>query len=241
MPSAKSSKTSRQVAAKNQNKASRSNARRSNNVFNVRRNKWLALVIGLVVIIAGAAGYALAAFSTDLYIRGTATVRSTVWDVHFDNLQPANLTGDFAKEVNAPTIQTSVDGALLAAIKSYDVELKEPGDAVEYTFDVVNTGDIDAVLSAVTINTGAALSCSSDAGQEVANKVCSKLNYTLTYADGTEVKAGDTLDRATNGTPTAKTMKLKLEFDPSVTTAELPEKNVMVSGLAVILSYSQNN
>lgn len=206
---------------------------------NGREKKMFAIIAVLAVALIGTIGVAVAAFSTDLYIRGTATVRSTVWDVHFQNLQPAVLTGAYTKEITPPTIQTSVDGVAMAAIKSYDVELKEPGDAVEYTFDVANAGDMDAVLNAVTINSGSSLSCSSAAGQPAADKVCAKLNYTLTYADGTTVAVGDTLDKATNGTVTTKTMKLKLEFDPSATSADLPEKDVTVSALAVILSYGQ--
>ncbi len=223
--------------------ATRSGSRRNANVFgtrNDREKKMKLIIIALAVGLVASLGVAVAAFSTDLYIRGTATVRSTVWDIHFENLQPAVATGA-AKELTAPTIQTSVDGNPLAAIKSYDVELKNPGDSLEYIFDVANGGDMDAVSNAITINTGSSLSCASAAGQTAADKVCAKLNYTLTYADGTAVAVGDTLSKASGGTATTRTMKLKLEFDESATSDDLPEKDVAISGLAVILSYGQDN
>lgn len=231
---AKTNKNAKQSATR----TSRSN--RNRGLYrNDREKKMIFAIAALAVGLVTSIGVAVAAFSTDLYIRGTATVRSTIWDVHFENLQPAALVGS-AKENVAPTIQTSVDNNPLAAIKNYDVELKDPGDSVEYTFDVANAGDMNAVLNAITINTGSGLSCASAAGQDVANRVCAKLNYTLKYADGTAVAVGDTLAKANAGVATTRTMKLKLEFDSSATSADLPSKDVTISGLAVILSYGQD-
>ena len=228
-------KNARQQAARSTRTA---RSRNSLAPRNGREKKMFVTIAILAAVLIGTIGVAVAAFSTDLYIRGTATVRSTVWDIHFANLQPAVLTGA-ARELTAPTIQTSVDGNQMAAIKTYDVELKNAGDSVEYVFDVVNAGDINAVLNAIMINTGSSLSCSSLAGQSVADTVCAHLNYTLTYTDGTPVAVGDTLDKAVNSVPTSKTMKLKLQFDPSVTSDMLPSKDVTISGLAVSLSYGQ--
>lgn len=219
-----------------------STKQRKTSLLSTRNNRERGLVcaiIALAILLIGSIGVAVAAFSSDLYIRGTATVSSSVWDVHFENLQPATINGAYAQEITAPTIQTSVDGVAAAAIKNYDVKLKSPGDSIEYTFDVVNAGDMDARISAIQINTGSALSCTTAAGVEVASLVCSKLNYTLTYADGAAVANGDKLPSIANGTNT-KTMKLKLEFDPATTTEELPTKDVAISGLAVIISYEQD-
>lgn len=230
----KTTKTSRVAAT-------RTNARKASAFIarNDREKKMLLAILALAVLLIGSIGVAVAAFSSDLYIRGTATVSSSVWDVHFENLQPVALTGTYTQEITAPTIQTSVDGVAMAAIKNYDVKLKEPGDSVEYTFDVVNAGDMDARIAAIQINTGSKLSCTSAAGDTEAAAVCAKLNYTLSYSDGTQVKAGDKLPSQSNGT-NSKTMKLKLELDPSITSAELPSKDVAISGLAVIISYEQD-
>lgn len=235
MANSKSNKNTRSTAT-------RSNARKNNasGTRNNREKKMFIAIALLAIALIGSIGVAVAAFSTDLYVRGTATLKSTVWNVHFANLQPVNTHGTYAKEITAPTIQTSVDGNELAAIKTYDVELKEPGDYVEYTFDVVNDGDLDAELQAVVINTGSALSCSSAAGQEVADKVCAKLNYTITYADGTELKVKDILEKKSSG-KNSKTLKLKLEFDENATEKDLPEKDVVISNLAVILTYGQKS
>ncbi len=238
MANSKSNKSVRVVNTRSNSRKSKSLSSRNN-----RERKMICAIIALAILLIGSIGVAVAAFSTDLYIRGTATVRSTVWNVHFANLQPVVTNGEHAKEVTAPTIQTSVDGNEMAAIKTYDVELKEPGDSIEYTFDVVNDGDMDAKLAAITINTGSNLACTSAAGQVAADKVCSKLNYTIKYADGTNLAIGDTLPAgtATNIASGAnkKTLTLKLELDKDMETSDLPEKDVAVSNLAVILSYEQ--
>lgn len=208
---------------------------------NGREKKMFGVIAVLAVVLLGTIGVAVAAFSTDLYVRGTATVRPSVWNVHFQNLKPVKTTGDNAKEITAPTIQTSVDNVEMAAIKTYDVELKDPGDAVEYTFEVINEGDMDAKIDAITINTGSNLSCASAAGQEVADKVCSHLNYTLKYADDATVAVGDKLAKKSPGsTENVKTMKLKLELDPDTDGKDLPAKDVTVSNLAVIITYGQD-
>lgn len=230
-----SNKGTRKVATRTANRKRNSLGARSQ-----REQKMKIAIVVLAVLLVMTIGVAAAAFSSDLYIRGTATISSSVWDVHFENLQPANINGSYAQEITAPEIQTSVDGVPRAAIKNYDVKLKGPGDSIEYTFDVVNAGDMNARISAVQISTGSGLSCTSAAGATVANAVCAKINYTLTYADGTPVAANDTLPAAANGNNT-KTMKLKLELDPTITTDELPDKDVAVSGLAVIISYEQDN
>ena len=87
----------------------------------------------LVVALIGAIGVAVAAFSTDLQINGVATVKSTVWDIHFDNLKPVVMTGsDKIKEVKAPTAQKDDKGDESTVIKTFEVELKDSGDTVEY-------------------------------------------------------------------------------------------------------------
>lgn len=237
MPQTTKSTNNKRAAATRSNATTmRSNARRrTNNMSNHRNQRFVALVVLLAVALVGVIGVAVAAFSTNLYIRGTATVRSTVWDVHFENLQEAVITGSKAKVNTKPTIQTSIQNVPQAAIKEYDVELKDPGDAIEFTFDVKNAGDLNAILNTITINTGSGLSCSSSNSTEAA-KVCTKLNYTLTYANnGAAVSVGDKLDAGVS-----KTMKLKLEFDPSTAAEDLPTEDVMVSGLAVILNYGQD-
>lgn len=207
-----------------------------------REQKMLIAVSIMAIALISVIGVAVAAFTRKLEINGTATVSSTVWDIHFDKLLPVVIHGENAKEVTAPKITTNSNNVENTAIKDYDVILKDPGDYVEYTFDVVNGGDLDAEISAISIKTGSNLTCEStnDDDAIIRNQnACKHLRYTLKYADGTDVAIGDELvhDKGSN----SKTMKLKLQFGETTTVdaADLPNQDVKVSGLDVVVLYSQ--
>ena len=237
MANTKSTSTSRA-------RAMRTNARRNNaaSMKNTRNQRFVVLVALLAVALVSTIGVAVAAFSQNLTIEGTATVKGTSWDIHFENLKDAQIVSSLntAKEITAPTI----DGTS-TKISKYDVELKNDGDAVTYTFDVKNDGDIDAKITAVTMNNGSTLTCNSNGGtageQTTRNQnTCANLEYTLTYADGTNVALGDQVAAGTS-----KTMKLKLEYKakgPSGTGTEYyPDDDVKVSNLGVTITYGQAN
>ena len=200
----------------------RANARRTGmfEMRNDRERKMFAMIAMLAVALLGSVGVAVAAFSQDLNINGTANIKATNWNIHFENLQAVALVGK-ASEVTAPTIDTNT-----TKIGDYAVELKAPGDATSYTFDVKNDGDLDAEITAITIKTGANATANS--------AVCGKLNYTLKNADNSDVAVGDELSVGAS-----KTLTLKLEFDGSATDADLPDQDVEVSGLDVTITYGQ--
>lgn len=218
---------------KNARMGARSNARRTGmfEMRNDRERKMFAMIAMLAVALLGSVGVAVAAFSQDLNINGTANIKATNWNIHFENLQAVALVGK-ASEVTAPTIDTNT-----TKIGDYAVELKAPGDATSYTFDVKNDGDLDAEITAITIKTGAGLTCTSTGANATANSaVCGKLNYTLKNADNSDVAVGDELSVGAS-----KTLTLKLEFDGSATDADLPDQDVAVSGLDVTITYGQKN
>lgn len=234
MANMKSTSTSR-------NRAMRAEAHKRNNAstWNNRNRRFVILVTLLAVALVGAIGVAVAAFTQDLKVEGTALVKGTNWDVHFENLKDAEIlsTLNTAKELTPPAID-----ALTTTIKNYSVELKNSGDSVVYTFDVKNGGGINAKVTGIVINTGAALTCNSTGGtaaEQVArdSKTCANLNYTLTYADGTPVAVGDKLPATAS-----KTMKLKLEYklQAGQTEADLPDADVNVTNLGVTLTYGQD-
>ena len=120
----------------------------------------LALVVSVVAI-----GLAYAGFTGTLNINGTGNVVSSKWDIYFANLSNAATTGT-ANVVTPATISPKTK------IGDYYVELATPGDSVTYTFDVVNDGSFDAVLTTLTKS---APTCSGGA------IICNYLSYTLKY------------------------------------------------------------
>lgn len=225
-------------------RATRTNASRvgANSIKNNRNQHFIILVVLLAVALIGAIGVAVAAFAQDLKINGTATVKGTSWDIHFDNLKSAQIVSSLntAKENTAPTIDSTN-----TIIKDYDVVLKSDADAISYVFDVVNAGDIDAEITGVVMNTGSTLTCTSTGGtaaeQTTRNtNTCANLSYTLTYADGAPVNVGDPLPANSS-----KMLKLTLEYKAKGSngtgTEYYPDDDVKVKDLGVTITYGQDN
>ena len=176
----------------------------------------LALVVSVVAI-----GLAYAGFTGTLNINGTGNVVSSKWDIYFNNLSNAVTTGT-ANVVTPATISPKTK------IGDYYVELASPGDSVTYTFDVVNDGDFDAVLTTLTKS---APTCSGGA------TLCSYLTYTLKYtSNNRDVSENDTLLVGQT-----KNMTLKLTLDSNMPASALSSAEVSVSNLGITLLYSQDS
>lgn len=185
------------------------------------------VILGAIACIC-CIGIGYAAFSTSLTINGSATVKSAAWDIKYANLASAVKTGT-AKEVTAPTISNND-----THIGDYAVTLTTPGDSIKYTFDIKNEGTFDAEISSVLVGTPECTGTGTNATTDAAN-VCKNLTYTLTYADGTKVQAGDALAANTS----VENVTLTLTYNPNTTAAELPKNDVAISGLEVSTIYSQ--
>lgn len=125
-----------------------------------------------------------AVISQKLDIKSTAEVKSSTWDIHFENLSNPIAVGS-GNVVTAPTLSNT-------SITNLDVELQKPGDSVSYTFDIVNNGSIDAKIGEYKINTkGTGIICTDSNGSTTSDdskNVCNNLIYAITYAEDTKVE-----------------------------------------------------
>ena len=176
----------------------------------------LALVVSVVAI-----GLAYAGFTGTLNINGTGNVMSAKWDIYFANLSNAVTTGT-ANVVTPATISPKTK------IGDYYVELASPGDSVTYTFDVVNDGNFDAVLTTLTKSTP---TCTPTA------TLCNYLSYTLKYTSNNRDVAEN--DKLLVGE--TKNMTLKLELDSNMPASALSNTELSVSDLGITLLYSQDS
>ncbi len=188
-----------------------------------RQAKGLAIVA--IVLAIGGLSIGFAAFSQTLNINGAATVEASNWDIHFENLSAVSLSGT-AVEVTAPSLDASA-----TTISNYDITLTTPGDSATYTFDVVNDGTFDALVTSTTIPTP---TCTAAGDAIDATNVCNHLTYTLTYADDSAIQANDALAAGATAN-----LKLTLTYDNTITAAELPNSEVTISGLATAIIYGQ--
>jgi|SRR5574344_1524167 hypothetical protein len=182
-------------------------------------------VIALVALAFAVIGVsvAFAAMSQTLTINGTATV-SPAFSVKFANLSAPVLVGT-ASVTTAPTLTATHIG-------NYAVKLTQKNDSVTYTFDIKNTGTINATLSTLTKATPTCTGTATDTTQAAsdATTVCSNLTYTLTYTTGgAAVQANDTLDANTT-----KNVTLKISYNSDT----LPIDDVNVTNLDITLVYN---
>ena len=189
----------------------------------MKRNNTKNIAFGMLALVVSvvAVGLAYAGFTQTLNINGTGNVVSSKWDIYFANLSNATTTGT-ANVVTPATISPKTK------IGDYYVELATPGDSVTYTFDVVNGGDFDAILTTLTKS---APTCSGGA------VLCNYLSYTLKYtSNNRDVAENDTLLVGQT-----KNMTLKLTLDPNMPASALPSSEVSVSNLGITLLYSQDS
>ena len=106
--------------------------------------KTVALVT-LVVAVIGLT-VAFASLSSKLNISGSAKLDPINWDIYFDNIANINKEGKASIERN-PVIDTNDK----RKIKDIEVILKEPGDKVSFTVDLVNESDITAYIKSAEV------------------------------------------------------------------------------------------
>ena len=133
----------------------------------IRRKKNNVVSVLLIMLLCLGIGYA--ALTTNLSINGSADVRSSNWDIHFENVQTraGNITPTSAATINAQ-----------GNTVTYSVTLAKPGDYYEFTVDAKNAGTIDGMVTGVI----------SKLNGSVITTLPSYLEYYVTYADGIEVE-----------------------------------------------------
>ena len=180
----------------------------------------------VVFIVVAGITVAYARMTSTLKIEGYGSVNNSKWSVRFDNLRDTALIGT-AKEITKPSIQNNS-----TAIATYDVSFMKPNDGVTYVFDVVNDGDLDAVLSSYTV--GNPICTGSVATTRISDEtlVCNNITYKISYQDGSQIGIGDILNVGDR-----KTMKVTLEFKGNT----LPQNIVNISGLGITIIYTQKD
>lgn len=188
-----------------------------------RKVLFYAIAIALVLSVLGIS-VGFAAMSSQLTISGSTTMTPASWKIKFNNLSQPTIAGT-ATVATAPTIQSDTH------IGNYAVTLSKPGDEIIYTFDVVNSGTIDAELSTFLF-AEPTITGTGDAALADAQIVRDNLVYTLTYANGTAIQVGDELAKGA-------TVSLKLTVGYNAEASELPLNEVSISGMDVTFVYGQ--
>ncbi len=143
------------------------------------RNK-KKVIIGIMCIIALIMVVGFAAFSTTLNINGTGNITST-WSVEITSIT-SNIVGN-AYNISEPTYsKTSA---------TFNAGLVKPGDKIEYSITIKNSGSLDAIINEIKATT----------------KGSKAIIYRLE-----DIKNQEKLSAGAN-----KTFKIIVEFDSNVT------------------------
>ena len=193
-----------------------------------------AVIATLTSIFFGVIGYA--ALTQRLDIQGSADFVPETWQVNFKaaSLSSPTLTNT-ASVTTAPTLSDTIIG-------DFKVAITQPGSSVTYTFDIENTGTLDAILTSYVLGTPSCTGTTGDSKLTDEALVCSSnLTYTLKYLSGDLTTNGLTAGNAVAVNDllkkqTSVKVELKLEFSSSATAN--PEQAVAIDGLDSYLIYT---
>ena len=171
------------------------------------RNKSKYIIIILIFFISIGFAY----LSTNLYISGTSIVKRSAWDVHFNNIQNETCTYQIDSNASISSNSKQVD---------FTFTFEKPGDSYSFNVDVVNTGNIDAMLESYNV-----------AG--LPNEA-SYLEWNVLYDDGIEFNKYDLL--AANSTDT---IVVTVNFKEDVDINDLPTGADTSFDLKFIVKYVQ--
>lgn len=137
-------------------------------IFSDRRI--MVLILGIVIVSIMTVTLAYAALSVTLNIAGSARVSAADWDIYLGN--------QVISEGSVSDSTLNVNGTKA----TFDATFNMPGDYYEFTIDVINGGDIDAIITKV------------NKGVLTADE--SKLfEYTVKYQNGSSINTNQKLDK----------------------------------------------
>ncbi len=181
-------------------------------------------IIAIIALCLGIIGLsiAFAAMSTTLNIKSVTRYGGNEWNIHFANIDEGTVTGTASKGSVSLTSST---------ITISDIVLNKPGDAVTYTFDIVNAGAINAKIE--TINHSVPTFNGSGEEQTTDEEMIkNSFEYNLTYNDGAVINIGDELL-----SKTSKRVKLTISYDESA--SQTPKQDVIVTNIGTTIIYNE--
>ncbi len=180
--------------------------------INLRDRKNLSLVLCLVLICVFTLTIAYSALSAVLTIQGNARVSAADWDIYLNN--PRVIKG--SATTNLPVIKTS-------STLEFETTLNRPGDFYEFVVDVVNGGDIDAMIENVVKI------------PDLTAEQSKFLKYEVSYQNGESITSKQLLAK-----DTTMPIKVRIEYRKDLNNYDLPTGQVVLD-LALTLEYVQSD
>ena len=178
----------------------------------LKDRKFLITTLSLAIICIFTLTVAYSALSAVLTIQGNARVSAADWDIYLNN--PRVTTGSATTEV--PVIKTS-------NTLEFETTLNMPGDFYEFIVDVVNAGDIDAMIENVVKT------------PELTADQAKFLKYEVSYQNDESITTKQLLAK-----DTSMPIKVRVEYRKDLSNTDLPTSQVVLD-LALTLEYVQSD
>ena len=178
----------------------------------LKDRKFLITTLSLAIICIFTLTIAYSALSSVLTIQGNARVSATDWDIYLNN--PRVTTG--SATTNLPVIKTS-------STLEFETTLNMPGDFYEFLVDVVNAGDIDAMIENVVKT------------PELTTEQAKFLKYEVSYQNGESITTKQLLAK-----DTTMPIKVRVEYRKDLSNTDLPTSQIVLN-LALTLEYVQSD
>ena len=179
--------------------------------FNIKDRKFLITTLSLAIVCIFTLTIAYSALSAVLTINGHARVSAADWDIYLDN---PRVTGG-----SATTDIPIVNGVTA----TFNTTLNMPGDFYEFVVDVVNDGDIDAMIENVVKT------------PELTTEQAKFLKYEITYQNNEPITTKQLLAK-----DTTMPIKVRIEYRNDLVSSDLPTGQVILD-LALTLEYIQSD
>ena len=178
----------------------------------IKDRKTLSLVLCLVLVSVFTLTVAYSALSAVLTINGNARVSAANWDIYLNN--PRVTSG--SATTNLPEIKTS-------STLEFETTLNMPGDYYEFVVDVVNGGDIDAMIENVVKT------------PDLTTEQAKFLRYEITYQNNEPITTKQLLAK-----DTTMPIKVRVEYRKDLSNTDLPTNQVVLD-LSLTLEYIQSD
>ena len=178
----------------------------------LKDRKFLITTLSLAIICIFTLTIAYSALSAVLTIQGNARVSAADWDIYLNNPRVTNGSAT----TNIPVIKTS-------NTLEFETTLNMPGDFYEFVVDVVNAGDIDAMIENVVKN------------PELTTEQAKFLKYEVSYQNGESITTKQLLSK-----DTTMPIKVRVEYRKDLSNTDLPTSQVVLD-LSLTLEYIQSD
>lgn len=191
------------------------------------------LSVGLVTMTI-----AYAALTRTLTISDNQVTITTDWNVHFARSATATSAAATSTGSTATAAITQQPTLTDTTISGLRATFQKPGDKVEFYFDIVNDGSIDAKLSTATYTTPTCTSSDSGVPAATLSNFCSNnINYSIVYTDTLQAPETDDNLYAAPNEPNVRHCLLTIELDPETQT--IPSGTITVSNIGATFVYVQ--